>query len=127
MTLRNSVRVCVCVHVYHSCKTWQLLSVLTHKHHLHSSIQTYTSTYGGMHNMSCHGRPSPEAFFTARSRVAPKKQQSIPRLEVCAANRFLCAPLVFSSSSLKQHSMAYPPFIRFIRVCYIVNPESNSL
>ncbi len=47
-------------------------------------------------------------------------------------NRFLRAPLVFSSSSLKQRSMAPPPLLRvpgagFIWVCDVSNPGSNSL
>ena len=33
---------------------------------------------------NAHGRVE-MSFLTARSRVAPKKQQSIPRLELCAA------------------------------------------
>ncbi len=42
-------------------------------------------------------------------------------------NRLLCAPLVFSSSSLKQRSMASPPLAGFIWVCDISDPGSNSL
>ncbi len=47
-------------------------------------------------------------------------------------NRFLRAPLVFSSSSLKQRSMASPPLPRvpgagFIWVCDVSDPGSNSL
>ncbi len=47
-------------------------------------------------------------------------------------NRFLRAPLVFSSSSLKQRSMASPPLLRvpgagFIWVCDVSDPGSNSL
>ncbi len=47
-------------------------------------------------------------------------------------NRFLRAPLVFSSSSLKQRSMASPPLLcvlraGFIWVCDVSDPGSNSL
>ncbi len=45
-------------------------------------------------------------------------------------NRFLRAPLVFSSSSLKQRSMASPPLLPgagFIWVCDVSDPGSNSL
>ncbi len=47
-------------------------------------------------------------------------------------NRLLSAPLVFSSSSLKQRSMASPPLLRFpgagfIWVRDVSNPGSNSL
>ncbi len=46
-------------------------------------------------------------------------------------NRFLRAPLVFSSSSLKQRSMASSPLLLpgagFIWVCEVSNPGSNSL
>ncbi len=47
-------------------------------------------------------------------------------------NRFLRASLVFSSSSLKQRSMASPPLLRvpgagFIWVCDVSDPGSNSL
>ncbi len=47
-------------------------------------------------------------------------------------NRFLRAPLVFSSSSLKQCSMASPlccmfPGAGFIWVCDVSDPGSNSL
>ncbi len=46
-------------------------------------------------------------------------------------NRLLCAPLVFSSSSLKQRSMAPPPLLcvpgaGFIWVCDVSDPGSNS-
>ncbi len=47
-------------------------------------------------------------------------------------NRFLRAPLVFSSSSLKQRSMASPPLLRvpgegFIWIRDVSDPGSNSL
>lgn len=37
-----------------------------------------------LHTEDRHGRAE-VSFLTARSRVAPKKQQSMPRLELCAA------------------------------------------
>ncbi len=44
-------------------------------------------------------------------------------------NRLLCAPLVFSSSSLKQqHGLApFAPGAGFIWVCDVSDPGSNSL
>ncbi len=40
-------------------------------------------------------------------------------------NIFLRAPVVFSSSSLKQHSMALPPLLHVARVHDVRNPGSK--
>ncbi len=44
-------------------------------------------------------------------------------------NRFLRAPQVFSSFSLKQHDLASPPLLHVPGggVCDVTNPGSNSL